>query len=65
MDDTAWLLEVVEAMPDGVVIVADDGEILLVNREMEHITGYSRAAGRSPACPSEVLPARRVPSWRC
>ncbi|MFM7045051.1 MAG: PAS domain-containing sensor histidine kinase [Ilumatobacteraceae bacterium] len=43
MDDTAWLLEVVEAMPDGVVIVADDGEILLVNREMEHITGYSRA----------------------
>lgn len=43
MDDTAWLLEVVEAMPDGVVIVAGDGEILLVNREMEHITGYSRA----------------------
>lgn len=30
-------------MPDGVVIVADDGEILLVNREMERITGYSRA----------------------
>jgi PAS domain S-box-containing protein len=43
VDDSSWLLEVVEAMPDGVVIVADDGEILLVNREMERITGYSRA----------------------
>lgn len=47
--DEHWLLEVVEAMPDGVVIVADDGEMLLVNREMERILGYSRAEmlGRS------------------
>lgn len=43
MDDGRSLLEVIEAMPDGVVIVATDGEILLVNREMEHILGYLRA----------------------
>jgi PAS domain S-box-containing protein len=37
-----WLLEVVEAMPDGVVIVNPQGEIVLVNRETERITGYDR-----------------------
>lgn len=37
-----WLLEVVEAMPDGIVIVNDDGEMLLVNREMERLLGYGR-----------------------
>ncbi|MSX55352.1 MAG: PAS domain S-box protein, partial [Actinobacteria bacterium] len=37
------LLEVVEAMPDGVVIVNTDGEIVLVNREVERLLGYPRA----------------------
>lgn len=42
MDESHWLLEVVEAMPDGVVIVNAAGEMLLVNRELERIMGYSR-----------------------
>ena len=42
MDEDHWLLEVVEAMPDGVVIATEDGEILLVNREMERLVGYDR-----------------------
>ena len=37
-----WLLEVVEAMPDGVVIVDEQGEIVLVNREIERLLGWSR-----------------------
>lgn len=37
-----WLLEVVEAMPDGVVIVNPQGEIVLVNRETERMMGYDR-----------------------
>ncbi|MFM7686479.1 MAG: PAS domain S-box protein [Actinomycetota bacterium] len=37
-----WLLEVVEAMPDGVVIVNTDGDIVLVNRETERMMGYDR-----------------------
>jgi len=37
-----WLLEVVEAMPDGVVIVDERGEIVLVNREIERLLGWSR-----------------------
>ena len=36
------LLEVVEAMPDGIVIVDDSGLIILVNREMERLVGYTR-----------------------
>ncbi len=36
------LLEVVEAIPDGVVIVDLEGLIVLVNREMERLVGYSR-----------------------
>ena len=36
------LLEVVEAIPDGVVIVDGDGLIVLVNREMERLVGYAR-----------------------
>jgi PAS domain S-box-containing protein len=42
MNEEHWLLEVVEAMPDGVVIVDHDGEIRLVNREIERQLGYSR-----------------------
>ncbi|MGB8857927.1 MAG: PAS domain S-box protein [Ilumatobacteraceae bacterium] len=42
MNEEHWLLEVVEAMPDGVVIVNAAGEMLLVNREMERLLGYSR-----------------------
>lgn len=42
MNEEHWLLEVVEAMPDGVVIVNHAGEILLVNREMERLLGYRR-----------------------
>ncbi|MFI0528393.1 MAG: PAS domain S-box protein, partial [Ilumatobacteraceae bacterium] len=42
MNEEHWLLEVVEAMPDGVVIVNESGEMVLVNREMERLLGYSR-----------------------
>lgn len=42
MEETHWLLEVVEAMPDGVVIVNTTGEIVLVNRELERVVGYAR-----------------------
>ncbi len=37
-----WLLEVVDAMPDGVVIVDLDGMMMLVNREMERLIGFTR-----------------------
>ena len=43
MEPESWLLEVIEAMPDGVVIVNLDGEMILVNRELERMHGYSRA----------------------
>lgn len=36
------LLEVVEAIPDGVVIVDGSGLIVLVNRELERLVGYTR-----------------------
>jgi PAS domain S-box-containing protein len=42
LSEDHWLLEVVEAMPDGVVIVNVEGEMLLVNREMERLLGYAR-----------------------
>ncbi len=42
MNEEHWLLEVVEAMPDGVIIVNDAGEMLLVNREVERLLGYTR-----------------------
>ena len=42
LHEDKWLLEVVEAMPDGVVIVNDRGEMLLVNREMERLLGFPR-----------------------
>ena len=42
MHDDHWLLEVLEAIPDGVVIVNQAGAILLVNREVERLVGYSR-----------------------
>ena len=42
MEEDHWLLEVVEAMPDGVVIVDHEGEMVLVNREIERLLGYRR-----------------------
>jgi len=42
MNEEHWLLEVVEAMPDGIVIVNSDGEMVLVNREVENLLGYPR-----------------------
>lgn len=42
MNEEHWLLEMVEAMPDGVVIVDYSGEMILVNREMERLLGYPR-----------------------
>ena len=42
MNEEHWLLEMVEAMPDGVVIVDQAGAMMLVNREMERLLGYSR-----------------------
>lgn len=34
---------VVESDPDGTCVVADDGEIVLVNKRMEDISGYHRS----------------------
>ena len=42
MNEEHWLLEMVEAIPDGVVIVDQLGAMMLVNREMERLLGYSR-----------------------
>ncbi len=42
MNKEHWLVEVVDAMPDGVVIVDALGEMVLVNREMERLLGYDR-----------------------
>lgn len=36
------LVEVVEAIPDGVVIVDHEGRMVLVNRELERMVGYTR-----------------------
>lgn len=44
MHDDNWLLEVLEAIPDGVVIVNLGGVILLVNREVERMMGHPREA---------------------
>lgn len=35
--------QVIEADPDGTCVVNDDGEIVLVNGRMEHLTGYHRS----------------------
>ncbi len=42
MQAEASLLEVLEAMPDGVVITDRSGRMLLVNREAERMLGYAR-----------------------
>lgn len=42
MDEQEALLEVVEAMPDGVVVVDHNGKMVLVNRELERLVGYDR-----------------------
>lgn len=35
--------QVVECDPDGTCVVSDDGEIVLVNKQMETISGYHRS----------------------
>lgn len=35
--------QVIEADPDGTCVVSDDGEIVMVNKQMENITGYHRS----------------------
>ena len=54
-DDLAWNL--VEAAPDGIVMVDETGTILLVNRQTEELFGYERGEllGRSV---EELLPDR-------
>ncbi|MFZ2447846.1 MAG: sigma 54-interacting transcriptional regulator [Syntrophobacteraceae bacterium] len=41
-DMNRYLKEIVNTMNDGVTIVSPDGTIVMVNRAMEEITGYSR-----------------------
>ena len=43
MNGENWLLEVVEAMPDGVVIVDREGTMMLVNRELERLSDWDRS----------------------
>ncbi len=39
-DETAWAL--VDAAPDGIVVINESGRILLVNRQTEELFGYDR-----------------------
>jgi two-component system response regulator HydG len=41
-DMNRYLKEIVNTMNDGVVLISPDGTILMVNRALEEITGYSR-----------------------
>src|SRR5262249_46991062 len=54
-DDVAW--NVVDAAPDAIVMVDEDGRILLVNRQTEAVFGYDRREllGRSV---EDLLPER-------
>lgn len=60
-DDLVWAL--VEAAPDGIVVIDDDGRVVLVNRRTEELFGYDRVdlLGRSV---EELMPTRLRSSHR-
>lgn len=57
-DDAVWAI--IEGAPDGIVMVDEDGQILLVNRCLEEMFGYDR--GELLGKPIEVLLPERVRS---
>jgi len=60
-DEGAWAL--LDAAPDGIVMVDESGQILLVNRQIEDLFGYDRGdlLGRSV---DDLLPERLRPVHR-
>ena len=56
-DDVIWAL--VDAAPDGLVMIDEDGRILLVNRHAEEIFGYDRGELVGASIETLVPPALR------
>ncbi len=49
-DMNRYLKEIINTMNDGVVLISPDGAILMVNRAMEKILGYTRAELLGSSC---------------
>ena len=50
LDMNLYLKEIIDTMNDGVTIISPEGAILMVNRAMEEISGYSREELQGRSC---------------